>query len=97
MTKEEILHLGTLSRLALTDSEAEGFTKEIDAILEYVSQVTTIAGDDTDAKVVGPIYNVLRADNITVEPGSYTEILLAAAPHREGKFVAVQKILDQSE
>jgi len=96
MTKEEILHLGTLSRLALTSEEAEAFKTEIDAVLAYVSAVTAIVGS-ADTKTVGARYNVTRADVVTNTPGQYTDVLLAAAPVREGQFVAVKKIIDQSQ
>lgn len=96
MTKEEILHLGTLSRLALTSEEAEAFKTEIDAVLAYVSTVTAIAGG-ADTKTVGVRYNVMREDVITNAPGQYTEVLLNAAPVREGHYVAVKKIIDQSQ
>jgi len=96
MTKEEILHLGTLSRLALTPEEAEAFKTEIDAVLAYVSAVTAIAGT-AETKTVGARYNIMREDVVTNTPGQYTEVLLKAAPAREGHYVAVKKIIDQSQ
>jgi aspartyl-tRNA(Asn)/glutamyl-tRNA(Gln) amidotransferase subunit C len=95
MTKEEIVHLGTLSRLALSTEEVDAFLTDIDAILAYVSTVTGIAGDAPE-KSLGARYNVLRPDVVTNEPGYFTEALLAAAPHTSGKYVAVKKIIDQS-
>lgn len=95
MTIDDIKHLGTLSRLALSDEEALSFTQEIDAILAYVSAVSAMAG--TVEKVTGPVHTVFRDDVVSVAPGSYTEVLLAAAPHRVGQFVQVKKILDQGE
>lgn len=97
MTVEEIQHLGDLSRLALTDAEASAFSQEIDAILAYVSQVAAIAGDGSLPKKVGVVHNVFRKDEVTVTPGSYTDVLLAAAPDRDGAYVRVKKIIDQGE
>lgn len=97
MTIEEIKHLGALSRLSLTDEEALAFSKEIDAILAYVGQVATVAGDGSLIKEPGVTYNVLREDEITVAPGTYTEALLAAAPLTEGPYVSVKKIIAQDE
>ncbi len=96
MTKEEILHLGMLSRLALKDEEVESLKTEIDDILAYVSTVTSIAGD-SPGKAVGARYNVLRDDVVTNDPNAYTEALLQAAPQRKGNFIAVKKILEQGE
>ena len=97
MTVEEIKHLGHLSRLALDDTEAAAFRTEIESILAYVGTVSAIAGDGALPKIVGRVHNVLRADQITTTPGAYTEVLLDAAPKRNGQFVEVMKIIEQDE
>jgi aspartyl-tRNA(Asn)/glutamyl-tRNA(Gln) amidotransferase subunit C len=97
MTVEEIKHLGNLSRLALADDEAAAFSTEIDAILAYVSAVSKIAENTSSDKTVGPVHNIFREDVVSNEPGSYTEVLLAAAPHRHGNYVEVKKIIDQGD
>lgn len=97
MTVDDIKHLGALSRLALTDHEAAAFSKEIDAILEYVGVVTTIAGDGALEKKVGIVHNVLREDVVTVPSGAYTDAILAGVPKRHGQFVEVKKIIAQDE
>jgi aspartyl-tRNA(Asn)/glutamyl-tRNA(Gln) amidotransferase subunit C len=97
MTAEEIKHLGTLSRLSLTEAEVATFSQEIDAILAYVGTVSAIAGDGALPKVVGKVHNPLRKDVVTNTPGAQTEVLLAAAPKRTGQYVEVMKIIDQGE
>lgn len=100
MTHDDITHLGNLSRIALTSAEVTDFTHEIDAILAYVSVVTTIAASGNSAKAtphVGVRYNVLRPDQITETAGSHTEALLAAMPALEGQYLSVKKILQQSQ
>lgn len=97
MKREEIAHLGTLSRLSLTDAEIDAFSQEIESILAYVGQVSSIAGTASINKVVGVRHSVMREDAVTVEPGSFTEVLLTAAPSREGDYVKVKKILEQSQ
>ena len=100
MTKEEILQLGRLSRIALTTSEVDAFQTSIDSILEYVSVVKTMAGTAaaaTDIPQVGARYNVLRPDVVTELPGSHAETLLASMPKRDGRYLSVMKILHQPE
>ncbi|MAZ29858.1 Asp-tRNA(Asn)/Glu-tRNA(Gln) amidotransferase GatCAB subunit C [bacterium] len=97
MTKKEVQHLARLSRIAITDEEAETFTKEIDAILEYVSEVTEVAGTDALEPTVGAVHNVFRADEVTNEPNQYTDALLAAMPETDGRFMSVKKILNQDD
>jgi len=94
MTKEEILHLGTLSRIRLSEAEVEKFKGEIDSILEYVSQVNELVDDGHLEKKVGLVHNVFREDEVTNEPGSYSAALTAAFPEREGDYLKVKKILN---
>ena len=96
MTKEEILHLGHLARIRLSEAEVEQFNGEITEILEYVSVINEIVGD-VELKQVGPRYNVFREDVITNEPNSYTEDLLKEMPETEGRFMKVKKILKNDD
>lgn len=97
MTEEEVTHLARLARIRLTSAEVSEFQSEMSAILEYVSQVQNLtaaaAGADT-----GPVLrNVFRSDVVTCEPEAHTETLLSAAPYRQGRFLAVKKILQLEE
>ncbi|OGG42089.1 hypothetical protein A2837_00035 [Candidatus Kaiserbacteria bacterium RIFCSPHIGHO2_01_FULL_46_22] len=94
MTKEEILHLGTLSRMRLSDAEAEKLKGEIDSILDYIGQVNELVDDGHLEKKVGLVHNVFRDDEVTNEPGSYSGALTAAFPEREGNYLKVKKILN---
>ena len=92
LTTEEVLHLGQLARITLSQTEAETFKEEIGSILGYVHVVDEIAADGA-VKEVGARYNVLREDVVTNEPGAHTEDLLNSAPERDGQYVKVKKIL----
>lgn len=96
MTKEEILHLSTLARVALTEEEAMKLRESITAILSYVSEIQSISGDAGEASLP-PLRNVFREDEVTNEPGSYTEDILAQAPRRHGQYFEVKKILSNDE
>ena len=98
MTKEDIIQLGNLVRIKLSESEEETFNQEISSILEYVSTVKNITADSENAEPkVGARFNVLRDDIITNEPGFFSEALLQAMPDREGQFMSVKKILKPPE
>ncbi len=94
MTKEEILHLGTLARIRLTDEEAEALKTDISNILGYVSEINDIVADVALTKQVGPRHNVFRTDTVTNEPGEYTLRLQNAMPEREGEYLKVKRILN---
>jgi aspartyl-tRNA(Asn)/glutamyl-tRNA(Gln) amidotransferase subunit C len=93
MEKKDILHLARLSRIAISDEEAEAFTKEIDSVLSYVSVVDSITADSSLTKKVGARFNMFREDVVTNEPESHTKALLAEAPKTKGRHLAVKKIL----
>lgn len=94
MKKEEIMRLGSLSRIRISDAEAESLGADIDAVLAYVSVVNEITASAEHTKKVGSVYNVFREDTVTVAPGSFTEVLLAEAPQVKNNRLVVKKILN---
>lgn len=93
MQKEDVIKLAKLARIAITDSEAEKLRTDIDGVLSYVSVVSSITGGE-QKKVPGPLRNVFREDEVTVEPDAHTETLLAEAPKRQDRYLVVKKILN---
>ena len=69
-------------------------TTDLTSILSYVSDIESIVGNAVSEKKVGPLFNVMRADENPHEGGLYTEDLLNNAPHRDGQYVKVKKILE---
>lgn len=97
MKKEDIRQLASLSRIAVTDAEVDSLQSEIGAILEYVGQIQAMTNSVDGAKVPGAVFNKMRADEVTHEPGTYTEAILRELPAREGDFMKVKKILTTDE
>lgn len=93
MERKDIEHLAKLSRIAVTDEEADALAKDITSILGYVSDIEEITGSKEEEKKVGALFNVMREDANPHEPGIYTEDLLNLAPERDGRYVKVKKIL----
>lgn len=95
MNQEEVRHLAKLARIELTEEEVETFTKEMSAILNYVSVVKDIVGEDsTSEPVVGVRHNIFRKDEVTNKPNEYTDSIMAEMPKTEGRFMVVKKILN---
>lgn len=93
--RSDIEKLAKLARIKLTEEEAEALRADIDPILGYVSELSSI--ETPTADIPHPeelaVLNVLREDNSPHERGAYTEALLAQAPGREGSHLKVKKIL----
>lgn len=94
MTRDEILHLGTLARIKLSDEEVEKLSTEFDAILEYVGAINEVVKEGALEKKVGVVYNVFREDEITNEPNTYTHNILSEMPETSGRYLKVKKILN---
>lgn len=92
MKREDIEHLAKLSRIALSDAEAEARAHDITSILGYVSEIESLTGSTLD-KSTGPHVNVMRDDTEPHAPNLYTEDLLREAPHRHGQYIKVKRIL----
>ena len=97
MTTEEVQHLATLSRIAITDDEAAALAGDFDEILHYVDTVRAVSAETDAEPVAGAVSNVLRDDVGTHDAGAYTEALLDAAPVRDGRYVHVKKILNSDD
>lgn len=90
INKEDIKNLASLARIGIKEDEAISLTKEIDSILEYVSQIKSFSEELDIQKPT--LRNVLRDDVLTNNPNEYTEDILNNAPKREGGYVDVKNI-----
>lgn len=98
MKRADIEHLASLARIRLTEDEMERLPEELSSIVEYVSVVSDIAADETDAAPqVGVRHNVFRQDEVTNEPDQYTKDILAEMPETDGRYMVVKKILQTDE
>jgi aspartyl-tRNA(Asn)/glutamyl-tRNA(Gln) amidotransferase subunit C len=95
ITTKELEHLANLARIKLTEDDKKSLAKEFDSILGYVDQLKK-ADVKMDAEGrVGAVKNVTRPDEAAPVSAEDRERLLAEAPHREGDFIAVKKIIAQ--
>ena len=92
LTKEEVIKLGQLARIALTDAEVEKFQKDISTVLDYVEELKAVNVDGVEevAQVTG-LVNVQREDKV-VDHGNREEIL-AQAPEIKDGYYKVKAIL----
>jgi aspartyl-tRNA(Asn)/glutamyl-tRNA(Gln) amidotransferase subunit C len=93
LTREDIFKLARLARLQLSDAEAEQFSKEMSAILEYVEQLQTVdtTGLPPTSQVTG-LKNVTRKDEIK-DYGVSREDLLKNAPAIEDGHFKVRRMI----
>lgn len=94
ITRDDILHLGELSRIALTDEEVSTLETELSDIMSYVSAVNNIAAEESQTEPqTGARYNVLRSDIVKNQPDQFTDDLLREMPRTKGRHMIVRRIL----
>ncbi|GHI00601.1 Asp-tRNA(Asn)/Glu-tRNA(Gln) amidotransferase subunit GatC [Neobacillus kokaensis] len=86
ISTEQVKHVANLARLAITEEEAEKFTKQLDSIIAFAEQL-----NELDTENVQPTYHVLDMKNVLREdipkPGLPQEEVLKNAPeHKNGQF-----------
>jgi aspartyl-tRNA(Asn)/glutamyl-tRNA(Gln) amidotransferase subunit C len=88
ISRDEVLHVARLARLALTDEEVERLGAQLNAILEAVGKVSEL-----DLEGVEPTAHPLDLVNVWAEDEPHeslpVEEALANAPDREGGFFKV--------
>ena len=91
ISREEVLHVARLARLALTDEEVERFRDQLSAILEAVGKVSEL-----DLEGVPPTSHPLDLVNVFAEDEPRASLpredALANAPDREGGFFEVPPV-----
>ena len=94
ITREDVAHLASLARLALTDEELDHYAGQLDVILSAVASISEVAADDIPPTTHAvPVVNVFRDDVVT--PSLDREALLDAAPAAEEGRFRVPRILDE--
>ncbi len=92
ISSSDVRKVAQLARLELPDDQIETYTKQLEDILSYVNHLQEI-----DTQNVPPttraveVVNAMRDDLVDVKCSR--EDILNQAPHREGDFFRVPRIL----
>ena len=94
ITRDDVVHVARLARLALTDDELDTFTGQLAAVLEHAADVEALdVGDLAPTAHPYPLVNVLRPDE--VDASVDREEVLRAAPSVEDDQFRVPPILGE--
>jgi len=93
LSRDDVLKLARLARLALTDDEIEEYRQELDKILDYVTmlQDVDITGLQPTTQVTG-LTNVMRNDEV-IDYGVSRDDLLGLLPHMQDDHVKVKRMV----
>ncbi|MDD3718004.1 MAG: Asp-tRNA(Asn)/Glu-tRNA(Gln) amidotransferase subunit GatC [Actinomycetota bacterium] len=90
--RKDVEYVALLARLELSEEEAERFTRQLGQVLEHAERIKSLDTSDVEPTSHAiPLKNVMRADE--VRPGLSQEEALSGAPHSEGGYFVVPKII----
>ena len=94
ISREDVVHVARLARLALTDAELETMREQLNAILSHIDALRAVdtSGVEPTSHAV-PQFNVMREDE--PRPCFPVEEMLANAPDRAGDFFRVPRIIEE--
>ena len=91
--KDTVNKIARLSRIAISDEEAEKMVGELNGILAWVEQLGEV--DCTGVEpMTAVIPNTLRLRDDVVTDGNVRDKVLANAPAKEGAFFGVPKVIE---
>ena len=90
---DQVRHVATLARIAMSDAEVEAMVPEFNNILGWVEQLAEV-----DTEGVEPLATVidqkLRLRDDLVDDGDCRDDILANAPDAQHGFFAVPKVIE---
>ena len=93
ITKETVEYVAHLARIELKPKELEKFSKQLQAILDFIDQLNKVNIENiAPTSHILPIKNILRED-LPKESLSNDKALMNA-PGREGNFFGVPKVIE---
>lgn len=94
VTEDDVVKLARLARLKLNQEEISRYTKEFEALLDYVSILDTVDTTGlTPTYQVSGLVNVQRQDEIVAYSASADE-LLAEAPASENHQYKTRRVIE---
>ncbi|UFJ41037.1 Asp-tRNA(Asn)/Glu-tRNA(Gln) amidotransferase subunit GatC [Brevibacillus humidisoli] len=86
ITRKEVEHVANLARLTLTEEEAERYTNDLNAILQFAAKLNELDTSDVPpTSHATDVKNVMREDENRPSLPRET-VLKNAADHEDGQF-----------
>ncbi|MDP6380462.1 MAG: Asp-tRNA(Asn)/Glu-tRNA(Gln) amidotransferase subunit GatC [Phycisphaerae bacterium] len=96
LTRDEVLKVGVLSRIKLSDEDVETFASQLSGILAYIEKLSELDTENVEPLAHAlDIQNVFRDDEPQESLG--VEKALREAPEKSGDFFKVPRVLNQDE
>jgi aspartyl-tRNA(Asn)/glutamyl-tRNA(Gln) amidotransferase subunit C len=93
LSREEVLHIARLARIALTEEEITRLSGQLSNLLDHFQGLQGVNTDNVEPTAQSvELRSVMREDNVA--PSMPPEDVLANAPQREGDSFKVRAVLE---
>jgi aspartyl-tRNA(Asn)/glutamyl-tRNA(Gln) amidotransferase subunit C len=93
LTREEVLHIARLARIALTEEEITRLSGQLSSLLENFQVLQEVNTDNVPPTAQSvELRSVMRED--TVQPSLSPEDVLLNAPRQEEGYIRVRAVLE---
>ena len=93
VTREDVLHIAQLARIALTEEEIDRFSGQLSDLFEHFEVLQEVNTDDVPPTAQSvELRSVMRED--VPQPSLTQDEVLANAPRREDDSFRVKPVLD---
>lgn len=95
ITKEDLEHIGWLSRLELSDDDKDKYSPKLNSILDYFGELDGVDVEDVEPTYhVLPLSNVFREDEVGGTTTSLTQDeALSNAPKKQDGFFKAPRMM----
>ena len=92
LSKDAVQHIAKLSRLTLTESEAEAFSHQLSAILDSFNEISKVDTSNIEPLVTPTEIKMTFREDVVAEPENVDE-LLKNAPAKSGNLFKVPPVV----
>lgn len=92
LTREDVVKIAHLARLALTDDELAHYGEQLAAILDYAARLEELDLEGIEPSAHGGRQNIMR-DDIVTSSLPREDVLFNAAAASDGQFL-IQSVLE---
>ena len=96
LSKEEVLHVAELARIAVTEEEIEKYQVELKKLLNDVEKVNDVKGYDDEILIAPWSHNTDLREDVEGEMLDPKEVL-ENAPRHSGNYIQVPVVIGESE
>ena len=93
ISRDQVLHIGRLARLGLSDTEIDRLTVQLSDILDHFEALAAVDTDGIEPTAHPlPLHNVMRTDSVA--PSLVRDDALSNAPEVEDGLIRVRAVLE---